>query len=245
MSTYSYAQLEQMWINAGGPATVAPVAAAIALAESGGNPNAAYPGTTVADGQGSTTDATGLWQILGLPAGNFTAAELTDPASNAKMAVAKYQQAGDSFSPWQTYTEGTYRQYLQSGVSPTAAGVPAEGSTTTTTGNQLGTGGHPGTAYGAPSDTTPTGTPIDQNQPGGIIGFAEHLPVIGGLFTTMQPVLHAIATVIDYSFMMFEPGQGFRLVFAIAALVLAFFAYKILAATGAVPDPHLPKGAPV
>jgi hypothetical protein len=121
MTIYDYAQLEGLWDEAGGPPAQASLAAAIAEAESGGNPLAAYPGTTVAPGMGSTTDATGLWQILGLPAGDFTAAELTDPYENAKMAVAKYTQAGDSFTPWQTYDEGDYD--LQN-VAPTSKGIP-------------------------------------------------------------------------------------------------------------------------
>jgi len=116
MPTYSYGQLEGLWDAAGGPPAEASTAAAIAEAESGGNSLAAYPGTTVAPGAGSTTDATGLWQILGLPAGNFTAAELTNPIYNAEMAVAKYDQAGDSFSPWQTYDQGNYTVY--SNVKP-------------------------------------------------------------------------------------------------------------------------------
>ena len=128
MTDYSYAQLEELWDEAGGPADEASTAAAIGEAESGGNPLAAYPGTTVAPGQGSTTDATGLWQILGLPAGNFTAAELTDPVWNARMAVAKYEQAGDSFSPWQTYDSGAYLQFLQGGVAPSSSGVPSSPS---------------------------------------------------------------------------------------------------------------------
>jgi hypothetical protein len=121
LTTFSYAQLEGLWEEAGGPAGEASLAAAIAEAESGGNPLAAYPGTTVAPGKGSTTDATGLWQILGLPAGNFTAAELTDPYENAKMAVAKYTQAGNSFSPWQTYDEG---DYAVQNIAPTSKGIP-------------------------------------------------------------------------------------------------------------------------
>jgi Lysozyme like domain len=121
VTTYSYAQLEGLWEQAGGSATVAPTAAAIAEAESGGNPDAAYPGRTIAPGTGSTTDATGLWQILGLPAGNFTAGELTNPLDNAEMAVAKYTQAGNSFTPWQTYDTGAYQQYLQGGVAADVA----------------------------------------------------------------------------------------------------------------------------
>jgi hypothetical protein len=128
--TYSYAQLEQLWINNGGPAAVAPTAAAIAEAESKGLSNAAYPGTTVAPGQGSNTDATGLWQILGVPAG-FTPAQLTDPNANAAMAVAKYKAAGNSFSPWVTYTSGAYKAYVNDATTPDP-NVPA--STTTVSG---------------------------------------------------------------------------------------------------------------
>lgn len=131
-TTYSYAQLEQLWINAGGSSATAPVAAAIAEAESGGNPLAAYPGTTVAPGAGSNTDATGLWQILGVPAG-FTPAQLTDPASNAQMAVAKYNAAGGSFSPWVTYTNGAYLPYVSNSIPPSATGVPTATATATTT----------------------------------------------------------------------------------------------------------------
>jgi Lysozyme like domain len=134
-TTYTYAQLEGLWVNAGGPAAVAPVAAAIAEAESGGNPLAAYPGTTVAPGAGSNTDATGLWQILGVPAG-FTTAQLTDPAANAQMAVAKYKGAGNAFTPWVTYTNGAYTAFLNNSTTPDTAGLPAAaapGTSATTT----------------------------------------------------------------------------------------------------------------
>lgn len=131
-STYSYAQLEQLWINAGGSSATAPTAAAIAIAESGGISNAAYPGTTVAPGQGSNNTATGLWQILGVPAG-FTPAQLTDPVANAQMAVAKYNGAGGSFTPWQTYTDGTYVADLANNVPPSSTGVPTGSATASTT----------------------------------------------------------------------------------------------------------------
>lgn len=135
--TYSYAQLEQLWINAGGPAAQAPIAAAIAEAESAGVSNAAYPGTYVTPGQGSNTDATGLWQILGVPAG-FTPAQLTDPVANAQMAVAKYKAAGNSFQPWETYTNGAYLAHVSNSAVPSSTGVPtaaapATGGTASTT----------------------------------------------------------------------------------------------------------------
>jgi len=132
MTVYSYAQLEQLWINAGGPAAQAPVAAAIAEAESGGNSLAAYPNTTVAPGKGSNTDATGLWQILGVPPG-FTPAQLTDPVANAQMAVAKYKAANNSFTPWQTYTSGAYLANVSNSTPPSSTGVPTGTATATTT----------------------------------------------------------------------------------------------------------------
>jgi hypothetical protein len=106
MTDYSYAQLEGLWINAGGPRDQAATAAAIAEAESGGNSDARNP-----------SGASGLWQILGNPfPGNAF-----DPATNARMAVAKYKEApggGDNFSPWVTFTDGSYRGYMSGKTTP-------------------------------------------------------------------------------------------------------------------------------
>ena len=237
MTVYSYGQLEGLWIAAGGSTATAPLAAALAEAESGGNSLAAYPGTTVAPGQGSNTDATGLWQILGVPPG-FTPSQLTDPFQNARMAVAKWKAAG-GFSPWQTYDTGSYsvRNNVPvipwtggtvQGVQGNVPGVSAPGATPS--GAVTGSGSvSPDVGKGI------TGTGPDPNAPGGIIGFAEGLPVIGGLVTALEPLLHAVATVIDYSFTMFEPGQGLRLLFAIGALVIAFLAFRVLASSGTLP----------
>jgi cell wall-associated NlpC family hydrolase len=99
---YSYSQLERLWISAGGAKSLAPIMAAIAMAESGGNPNAENP-----------SGATGLWQILGAvhPA---DASRLTDPSVNAKEAVAKYHTQG--LKAWTTYTSGAYKKFLQGNV---------------------------------------------------------------------------------------------------------------------------------
>jgi hypothetical protein len=200
VTTYSYAQLEQLWINAGGPSAVASVAAAIALAESGGNPLAAYPGTTVAAGQGSTTDATGLWQILGLPSGNFTAAGLTDPVDNAEMAVAKYTQAGDSFTPWQTYTTGAYEQYLQSGVGPSPSGVPTSAGATSAA-----------LASAAVGSTAQAQSLL--SQAGSVVSDAEEL-------------LHGAAESLNWAWEWFEPGQGWRIAFGAGAVILGYLGLR-------------------
>jgi hypothetical protein len=97
--------LKSLWEGAGGPGgNISDTAAAIALAESGGN-------VGIVNGIG----AAGLWQIYGLP---FPGNPL-DAATNARMAVAKFRGAGGSFTPWTTYTgadtpghERTYLRYM-------------------------------------------------------------------------------------------------------------------------------------
>jgi lysozyme-like protein len=121
--TYTYAELEGLWIQAGGPRTLAPVAAAIAEAESGGNPNARNP-----------SGATGLWQILGAvnPADQN---KLTDPQVNAREAVLKWQTApggGKNFTPWTTFTSGAYKRFLNTKTTPATPGGTT-GSTSSAT----------------------------------------------------------------------------------------------------------------
>jgi phage-related protein len=96
---YGLSGLESLWMSAGGPAGAAHVAAAIALAESGGNPRAHNP-----------SGASGLWQILG----QVFPGDIFSPFINARNAVRKYYQAG-GFSPWVTYEDGQYRRFMDQG----------------------------------------------------------------------------------------------------------------------------------
>lgn len=115
MAELSYADLEGLWINAGGSANDAPVAAAIALAESSGIPD------NVQKGQPYSETGWGLWQITpgdSVPSvGTDTA--LLDPATNAAAAIVKFKGAGNSFRPWTTFTSGKYLSFLQTNVQPT------------------------------------------------------------------------------------------------------------------------------
>jgi len=116
MANLSFSQLEGLWIQAGGPKVLAPVAAAIALAESSGNPQALNP-----TDNGGTQSSFGLWQISN---GTHSppSASWADPLTNAKLAVAKYKGAGNSFSPWGTYDSGAYKHFLPSSyVAPSSA----------------------------------------------------------------------------------------------------------------------------
>lgn len=103
---FTYAQLEGIWIQAGGNPTAAPTAAAIAMAESGGNSQA-----TDNDSNGSVDR--GLWQINSVHGAQST----YDVMGNARAAVA-ISNNGSNWSPWVTYSTGAYRRYLQSSVAP-------------------------------------------------------------------------------------------------------------------------------
>lgn len=114
MSVYTYAQMMGLWIAAGGPKALAPVAAAIGEAESGGN-SSAYNGHDT-NGEGGTQVSAGIWQISN---GTMTPVPgWSNPATNAQLAVGKWKGAGESFSPWGTFTSGAYKAFLSPGTTP-------------------------------------------------------------------------------------------------------------------------------
>ena len=89
---YSCSSLESLWEQAGGSPSHAQMAAEIARAESGGNPNAISP-----------TDDFGLWQIN---ASNGALATL-NPYENARSAII-LSHDGANWDPWTTYHIGAY-----------------------------------------------------------------------------------------------------------------------------------------
>lgn len=99
------------------------IAVAIAIAESGGNPNAhnAVP----------PDDSYGLWQINMLGSlgpqrrsalGISSNTQLYDPSINAR-AMAMISSGGSNWKPWTTYTRGTYQLFMSRGQA--AAGNPS------------------------------------------------------------------------------------------------------------------------
>lgn len=112
----TFAQIEQLWINGGGNPSMAPVMAAIAMAESGGN--------TQAQNNSGQDNSIGLWQIN--YHGNLAASRtaeygtpsqlLANPLAQAQAAVS-ISNNGQTLTPWATYNSGAYQQYLPQGSS--------------------------------------------------------------------------------------------------------------------------------
>jgi len=98
---YSYQQLKDLWINAGGDPANADIAAAVAMAESSGNPNA----FNSADPSGGSR---GLWQINGV----WGELSSFDPSINVRAAI-QISANGANWKPWGAFTNGSYAKYLQ------------------------------------------------------------------------------------------------------------------------------------
>jgi len=81
-------------------------AVAIALAESGGDPQAYNPEQSAGAAQGR--GSFGLWQIYLTAHPEFAGQNLLDPQVNAAAAYAVYSAAGASFRPWSTFESGAY-----------------------------------------------------------------------------------------------------------------------------------------
>jgi hypothetical protein len=106
-TTYSW--LKSLWINAGGNPADADTMAAIALAESSGNP--------LAHAYTSKEDSRGLWQVNVYAHPQYEQVDLYNPEVNAKAAVAI---RGGGLQNWSTYTHRDYLKYLPGGASQAA-----------------------------------------------------------------------------------------------------------------------------
>lgn len=169
--TYSKRDLERLWVNAGGPKAQAATAAAVALAESGGQPGA-Y----------NSSGASGLWQILG----TVVPGDVFDPQVNAQNAVKKYKDAGNSFSPWVAYTNGAYKSF--------APGESAGGSSKFTPAEEkklkeMGLNKQQIKEFGGEIDDalkfSPAGIPVQQ----GIEDAIDPMKAIGAFFTDAAKLL--------------------------------------------------------
>lgn len=109
--TFTYAQLMGLWIRNGGSRAKAPVAAAIAEAESSGR-------DWVTSGNPDGGQNVGLWQLDTNGKGSgFSVQQLQDPATNARVAV-QGSNDGNDWSAWETYVDGAYRAFLKGSTTP-------------------------------------------------------------------------------------------------------------------------------
>jgi soluble lytic murein transglycosylase-like protein len=79
------------------------LAAAVAMAESGGNPAAV--------GDPQYGGSYGLWQVNAPAHPNYNTTDLLDPTYNAQAAFA-ISSSGTNWNPWTTYRTGAYEKYL-------------------------------------------------------------------------------------------------------------------------------------
>lgn len=118
--SYTYSDLVGIAEGAGFSGAQARVAAAIAMAESGGNPNAV----------GDNGTSYGLWQIH-LPAHPGISIAQAENPQTAAAAAYGISNSGTNWNPWSTYTNGAYTKYLgeqpQTSAHPTTAVAPAHG----------------------------------------------------------------------------------------------------------------------
>lgn len=159
-SKLSYQAIESLWTSAGGSKALAPVMAAIAIAESGGRPDALND--TAPD------YSVGLWQINyygSMRAGRTRefgspSALMASPTAQARAAVAIERQQG--LGAWSTYTSGAYRKYLN--------GADYSGG-----GNDVSGGG---VATGTDASTSATAASY-KDDPKCLIGM--DIPLVGGV----------------------------------------------------------------
>jgi len=107
----NYSQLEQLWVQAGGNPANKAIAAAIAMAESGGQQYAT-------DNDSNGTQDRGYWQI------NSSHGSLStfDPLGNARAAIS-ISSNGTNWNPWTTYTSGAYLKYLTAGQASSSTAM--------------------------------------------------------------------------------------------------------------------------
>jgi Lysozyme like domain len=94
-------QLRDLARRSGFPLESIDVAAAVAMAESGGHP----------DALGDFGRSFGLWQIHTPAHPQYRGADLFDPDYNARAAFA-ISKGGTDWSPWTTFRNGEFRRFL-------------------------------------------------------------------------------------------------------------------------------------
>lgn len=130
MAALTPQQIAQVAYNAGFRGADLVKAVAIAIAESGGNPQAYNPETAAGTRAGS--GSRGLWQIYGTAHPQYNNPAVFDPQVNADAAYQVYRQAGNRFTPWTTWTKGIASRIIPTLPKFQIDSSPAARSRTTT-----------------------------------------------------------------------------------------------------------------
>lgn len=150
-------QIAQLADRAGFSGSALTMATAVAIAESSGNPEAYNP--EAAAGTPPGLGSYGLWQIYRNAHPEFNGVDLFDPVNNAQAAYMVYRAAGNRFTPWSTYNNGSAGQIAQSLVgqpisNPQPAPAITKGSKSGRTlggGTSGGAGGETGSLTTSPA----------------------------------------------------------------------------------------------
>jgi hypothetical protein len=91
------------------------VAAAVAMAESGGDPHAqGDPHGPSGPTPNGSSKSFGLWQVYTIAHPEYEAARLLEAEYNARAAYV-ISSGGTNWQPWTKYKTGAYRQYMPAG----------------------------------------------------------------------------------------------------------------------------------
>lgn len=116
MANWTVAQLYALAVSTGFADPV--TAAAIAMAESGGNPDAVGD-LVITPPLGSI----GLWQINAAAHPQYDPTSLHDPNTNAAAALT-ISSGGTNFQPWSTFTSGAYQQFVPAAQAASGSWLP-------------------------------------------------------------------------------------------------------------------------
>jgi len=117
----SIADLQNLAASVGFPQGTIATAAAVAMAESGGDPNAV--------GDPTFGGSYGLWQINAPSHPQYDTQRLLDPTYNAEAALA-ISNGGTNWKPWSTFNSDAYQAYVTAYVAPARSWLIALGIVT-------------------------------------------------------------------------------------------------------------------
>jgi Lysozyme like domain len=152
MPIYTIQQLSQFAVNAGFSVANVPIIVAIAMAESGGNSDA-YNASDPYGGSYGILQINGS-HIQSLGGNQIPLSCAKDAQCSFNFGFSLWQQQG--FNPWSTYTNGAYKQYLNSGNG----GISGVGS--------------------------PVGSPVGVSGAAGGLGAVDFTPLINAFNTFTQ-----------------------------------------------------------